>query len=215
MFFKKYKIIGLIVGLGIIILLIFGGSRDVKSETIEPILEIKEEKKIEIQEYYYVDIKGMVNNPGVYKVNNDERVIDVINKAGGLTDEADTSLINLSKKVKDEMVIIIYSKEEVLNSNPPNEIIKIVEKECMCSEINNDSCINVALDSSISDSGYISLNKATLEELTSVPGLGESKAKSILEYRSLNNGFKTIDELLNVSGIGEKVFEKIKIYFSL
>ena len=57
---------------------------------------------------YKVDIKGEVNNPGVYQLSEESRVIDVINSAGGLTDKANTSLINLSKKIKDEMVIIIY-----------------------------------------------------------------------------------------------------------
>lgn len=212
MIFKKYKFLIFTIIIGIFILVIFNPFNKVKSETIEPMLEIKEPKNIVLNTEYYVDIKGMVNVPGVYKVNGNERVIDVIEKANGLKENADTSLINLSKKVNDEMVIIIYSKEEVSNNNKVNEIVKIVEKECICPEIKNDSCVNNNL---VSDNGYISLNNSTFEELTSIPGLGESKAKSILEYRSKNNGFKSIDELMNVSGIGEKVFEKIKVYFSL
>lgn len=212
MIFKKYKFLIFTIIIGIFILVIFNPFNKVKSETIEPMLEIKEPKNIVLNTEYYVDIKGMVNVPGVYKVNENERVIDVIEKANGLKENADTSLINLSKKVNDEMVIIIYSKEEVSNNNKVNEIVKIVEKECICPEIKNDSCVNNNL---VSDNGYISLNNSTFEELTSIPGLGESKAKSILEYRSKNNGFKSIDELMNVSGIGEKVFEKIKVYFSL
>lgn len=215
MIFKKYKL--LILGAFIILLLviIFNNVKKVNSQTIEPVLEIKED---EVEpEFFYVDIKGMINNPGVYKINSDKRVIDVINEAGGLKENADTSLINLSKKVMDEMVIIIYSKDEIENTSKKQEIVKIVEKECVCPEIKNDSCINTNknADSFISDSGYISLNNSTLEELTSIPGLGEAKAKSIIEYRSKNSYFKSIDELMNVSGIGEKLFEKIKVYFSL
>ena len=72
---------------------------------------VKENEEI-IEEYIYVDIKGEVNNPNVYKVNNNLRVIDIINLAGGLTENADTSNINLSKIVTDEMVIVIKNKED-------------------------------------------------------------------------------------------------------
>ena len=77
---------------------------------------IKEETLTEVEEEtrkVYVDIKGAITNPGVYEVDKTKKVIDVINLAGGLTSEADTSMINLAKQVKDEMVVIIYTKKEV------------------------------------------------------------------------------------------------------
>ena len=95
----------------------------------------------------YVDIKGEVIKPGVYKISGDSRIIDVVNIAGGFTKNADTSLLNLSKKVIDEMNIKIYSKREVENAlkevNEPTivEIIKEVEKECICPTV-NDVCNN-------------------------------------------------------------------------
>lgn len=168
-----------------------------------------------------VDIKGQVVNPGVYELSNNSRVIDVINMAGGLTDIANTSLINLSKKIEDQMVIIIYSDDEVMNSNVKEieTVFKVVEKECVCPVIKNDGCINTELDNNINDdsdviSNKININTASLEELMTLTGVGESKAKSIIEYREKSK-FTSIEDIMNVSGIGELAFEKIKEYITV
>lgn len=168
-----------------------------------------------------VDIKGQVVNPGVYELSDSSRVIDVINMAGGLTDIANTSLINLSKKIEDQMVIIIYSDDEVINSNIKEieTVFKVVEKECVCPVIKNDGCINTELDNGVNAggnviSGKININTASLEELMTLTGVGESKAKSIIEYRE-NNKFTSIEDIMNVSGIGESAFEKIKEYITV
>ena len=138
-----------------------------------------------------------------------ERVNDVIKKAGGLTSFADTSMINLSQKVKDEMVIIIYSKKEVAEMNK--------KEPCVCPE-NNDACIdekNKATDISKEKdikktNDKISINTATKEELMTLDGIGESKAESILEYIKEKGKFEKIEDIKNVSGIGEALYEKIK-----
>lgn len=139
-------------------------------------------------------------------------VIDVINLAGGLTENADTSLINLAKQVTSEMVIIIYSKEEVELAKQEEPIIKIVEKECVCPEIKNDSCLeNIKKDDKTEVvNGKVNLNTATFDELQTLDGIGESKAKTIIAYREENGNFENIEELLEVSGIGEALYEKIK-----
>ena len=181
------------------------------------VLEEKEENKEEIS---FVDIKGQVLNPGVYKVYKNTRVIDVINMAGGLLDNSDTSKINLAKKVKDEMVIIIYSKEEIKK----NEI-----KEVNINYSFNDALINdkdvLTNDNKISNSNtsnsniskenkLVNINTCTKEELLTLSGIGESKANAIISYREENGGFKTIEDLLNVSGIGNSIYEKIKNYIT-
>jgi len=103
-----------IVTISIIIFLTLNNKNDSKEE---PLLvekkEPKKEKSKTSKELVKVDIKGAINNPGIYSLNTDSRVVDVIEMAGGLTEEADTSVINLSKKLSDEMVIIIYTKTEV------------------------------------------------------------------------------------------------------
>lgn len=174
----------------------------------------QEENKNKI---YNVDIKGAVKNPGVYKINSDLTVNDAIILAGGLTKEADTSVINLAKKIKDEMVIIIYTKEEVKKSNIVDTVIKVVEKECICPNIQNDGCLNTEIKDNITNNennSLININTASVEELQTITGIGESKAKSIIEYRKNNGLFESIEDIKNVEGIGDKLYETIKVYIT-
>lgn len=156
----------------------------------------------------FVDIKGAVKNPGVYEVSSNSRIIDVIKKAGNLKKNADTSIINLSKKVKDEMYIIIYTKEELSDYKekilPSSKIVKEVEEKIICPDTDNDGCINNS-----SSSYKININNASLSELSSLTGIGEGKAKKIIEYREKNK-FENIEDIKNVPGIGNSLYEKIK-----
>ena len=184
----------------------------VKENTIEEKEEIKEEII-----KYHIHIKGAINNPGVYELSSDLTVNDAIKIAGGLTKDADTSVINLAKKITDEMVIIIYTKEEVKKSNIVDTVIKVVEKECVCPNIKNDGCLNTEIDDTISNkenSELININTATEEELQNIKGIGSSKAKSIIEYRNENGNFKSIEDIKNVEGIGDTLYETIKIYIT-
>lgn len=169
-----------------------------------------------IKTFCHVDIKGAVANPGVYQVECGNNVNDIIKLAGGLTDNSNTSVINLAKKITDEMVIIIYTNEEVKNSNVVNTVVKFVDKECVCPSVKNDGCLNTELDKNNNENfpDKININTATVEDLMSLSGVGESKAKAIIEYRNKNGNFKSIEDLLNVSGIGEKLYEEIKIYLT-
>ena len=181
-------------------------------------------KKGEKNEYntLFVDVKGSVNNPGVYEMDVGKRVIDAINLAGGLTENADTINLNLSKKLSDEMYIVVYSKEEIYsynkNSKQDNEEITCASQECVCPDVKNDACINtqgnVKNDNTKEDNQTskekVSINKASKEELMNLSGIGETKAEAIISYRNENGNFKNIEDIKNVSGIGEAVFEKIK-----
>lgn len=173
------------------------------------IKKVKEKEKNEIK----VDIKGQVVNPGVYVVNKNTRINDVIKLAGGLTYKANTDYINLSKKIEDEMVIFIYSdyeisklKEEekikeqmptltdenlIVSKSTTNKTQKEIEKE----------------DNNITDK--ININTATKEQLMQLSGIGESKAESIISYRKKKK-FDNILQIKEVSGIGDSIFEKIK-----
>ena len=163
---------------------------------------------------YKVDIKGMVKKPGVYEVNVDSRVEDVISKAGGLLKEADTSVINLSKKISDEMVIIIYSKEQVKDFSDVLTEEEIVLESCIQNNgvLQNNACIdnNNSEEEREEESTLININTATIEQLQTLTGIGESKANAIIEYRNKNGKFKKIEDIKNVTGIGEVLFEKIK-----
>lgn len=190
-------------------------SEDIVLNTEEEEIEVKKPEEEEQVTYYQVDIKGEINNPGIYEVKEGSRVIDVIRLAGDLTSNADTSVLNLSKKVKDEMVIIVYSYDEVANFTETKEKEKIEQEACIKqSELINGACIG---DSSLTNqeensepSIKISLNNATLEELMTLNGIGESKAKAIIAYRDTVGAFKSIEELKNVDGIGDTLFEQIK-----
>ena len=219
-YLKKYRYI-ILSGLLIIVFLFFNKNSDEIELTSDLSLEIKEEVTEEIpkEEKIKVDIKGAVKNPGVYEINSNRRVADAIEISGGLTNDADTSIINLSKNLTDEMVIIIYTKEEVAEMLKGSTSIKYIEKECICPKIENDACIDNVIDNkpdtNSSNEQKVSLNSATIDELMQLPGIGEVKAKAIIAYREENGGFKSIEELLEVNGIGESTFNKIKDQLSL
>ncbi len=216
--FTKYKffiIIGSII-VALIIINLYPYNEPANEEAIESEVTVKP-KTTEKESLVKVDIKGQVNQPGVYELSSSSRVIDVINKAEGFTPNADSSLINLSKKIKDEMVIIVYSKDEVQKMKEDDEVT------CECQSV-NDACTEEELpllientsdetdtdNSQNKTSQKISLNQSSLSELQTLNGIGEAKAQAIIDYRNENGPFKTIDEIKNVSGIGEALFDKIK-----
>ena len=211
-----FLICGVLGSLGTFFLLRKTPQKDKKEE--ELVLSTSDEKEEEEKEeekqdeFYLVDIKGEVNAPGTYSVKDGSRVIDVIRLAGDLTANADTSVINLSKKVEDEMVIIIYSQEEVANFVQTKEIEQQKQEECrqpQSSTIINDACI--IEEAGENDTlGKISINTATKEELMTLNGIGEAKAEAIIKYRDEIGSFQSIEEIKEVSGIGEELFAQIK-----
>lgn len=162
-------------------------------ETIQPIEEtIPMESTAEeaVQQQVFVDIKGAVMYPGVYELQPDKRIFDAIQLAGGYIENADTQLVNHAQKVQDEMVIYIPIKGEQLEDISSNLLMLPLESQ------NKSQKINV--------------NTADAETLATLPGIGPSKAHSILSYREEKGRFQTIDDVRNINGIGDKTFEKIK-----
>ena len=170
-----------------------------KEEENEETIEEKKEEIIKVT----VDIKGMVENPGVYEVDSTYRVNDVIELAGGLKEGADTSKINLAKLVKDEMTIVIYSTEEVEEEYKNRVCI------CNCPEITNDACIEEESED------LININTCTEDDLMSIKGIGKAKAEAIIKYREDNGNYNSIEDIKKVSGIGDALFEKIKVYITV
>ncbi len=179
-------------------------------------------------EIYYVDIKGAVNHPGVYSINKGKRIIDALNKAGGVLENANTSLLNLSMEVKDGMVIIIYSSEELNNFSKLKEEEETKSEICQ-KDVYNDACIcnsntevvdnapkkeednNKTLKENAKvASEKVNINTASLAELMTLSKIGESKANAIIQYRNDNGNFKSIEEIKNVNGIGDSIFDTIK-----
>ncbi|MFO7154312.1 MAG: helix-hairpin-helix domain-containing protein [Caldicoprobacter oshimai] len=135
-----------------------------------------------------VYIVGAVRYPGVIEVEEGSRLIDVLELAGGATEEADLEKVNLALRVQDEgMYKIPKIGEELLEQNP-------------------------AVSGTTSEQGQQKVNINTADEATldTLPGIGPSKAKRIIEYREQNGPFKSVEEIKNVSGIGDKTFEQLK-----
>ena len=215
---KKKEIIIVSIILILLILTIFywlnlkKNNKKVLKKDKEVVQKLEKKYEKEVEKSVKVDIKGEINNPGIYELDESMRVIDVIELAGGLTNNADTSVINLSKKLKDEMVIIIYSKYQVKNFEATKEKEKVVQEKCIQENENalkNDACINDTNSKDTNTQSKVNINTASLEELQTLPGVGESKAKSIIEYREKQK-FKTIEDIKNVTGIGDSLFAKIK-----
>ena len=204
----------LLIGLFVILITNSNNNIDAKDNKKDSIKLVKETKKDEKIEKIKVDIKGLVNNPGVYEIDKNSRVIDVINISGGLVEGADTDSINLSKILKDEDVIIVYNI---------NDYDKLKEefntKIEYCKKDNNDSCVTEVAsnnDTGINDNNtIININNASINELTTLPGIGDEKAKKIVEYRETNGLFNSIDDIKNISGIGDSIFDKIKEFITI
>lgn len=141
-----------------------------------------------------VEIKGEVKKPDVYELDENSIVKDLIDKAGGLTENADLTNINRAKKLQSHELIYIGNKNDAqLNKGNPNT-----------SELGNSSAVKG------SSNGIVNINTADTEELKTLNGIGDAKAKNIIDYREQNGGFKSIEDLKNVTGIGDKMFEKIR-----
>ena len=230
---KKYKylitiiLILSIIMLGIIIKINLDKNKELNIDNEIFSYEKEKDVKEKISEYK-VDIKGAIANPGVYIGNDNTRVIDIIDMAGGLLENSDITVINLSKKVFDEMVIIIYTKEELekmLNGEEINYDNIITDKEILFPDIKNDAVIEEETNTSNNEStkeeskteeiSIVNINTASIEELDSLPGIGSSKAQNIIDYRNINGKFGSIEEILNVSGIGTAIYEQIKTYITV
>lgn len=134
-----------------------------------------------------VDVKGAIKTSGVYEVEADNRVVDVIEKAGGFSKKADKKQINLAKQVRDEMVIYVPKKGEDIKAGG-----------------------GIAQSSGSKQQEVIPLNTAKATELQELPGIGPQKSKAIIDYREEHGSFNKVEDLLNVTGIGEKTLEKLK-----
>ena len=204
---KEYKIIVICVSLG----LVLGGflllkpvaqtpakESNLQSEVIAVPKDSTDEKedgnqKEEVveQDLITVDVKGAVKSPGIYDLPVGSRINDAVQKAGGLTDNADSKSINLAQKISDEALVYVPTKEEVAN------------QESYSNATGNK------------ESKKVNLNKASLEELKQVKGLGAKRAQDIIDHRESNGKFKSVDELKKVSGIGAKTIEKLKEYVTV
>ena len=206
---KEYKIIVICAGLGLLV----GGFFLLKPAPQTPVQETnlqaevtavskdsvsekevrKEEKEEPLeQDLITVDVKGAVKSPGIYDLPIGSRVNDAVQKAGGLTEQADSKSLNLAQKVSDEALVYVPTKGEEASQQSGSGATSSTSKE-----------------------KKVNLNKASLEELKQVKGLGGKRAQDIIDHRETNGKFKSVDELKKVSGIGAKTIEKLKDYVTV
>lgn len=137
-----------------------------------------------------VYISGEIKNPGVYEIEDGERLEDLIKKAGGMTNDANDRTLNLAERLEDQMKIYIPNKNEA-NSEENNDPSQIESKEISAK------------------SSLININTASKDELMSLPNIGEKRAEAIIEYRKTNK-FDKIEDIKKIRGIGDKYFEALK-----
>lgn len=154
--------------------------------------EINQPDEVAINKEVVIDVKGAVVKPGVYVMKNGDRIHHVIERAGGLTNDANELSINLAALLEDGMVVYVPKNGE-----------------------ESDQIATSVVTAGATDSNKVNINKATLEELQTLSGIGPSKATAILSYRDESGPFKKEEDLLNVSGIGEKTFEKLKEHITV
>ena len=204
---KEYKIIVICTGLGLFIggffLLKPAPQTPVKETNLQAEVaavskdsvsenEVKKEEPVE-QDLITVDVKGAVKSPGIYDLPVGSRVNDAVQKAGGLTEQADSKALNLAQKVSDEALVYVPTKGEEAASQQAGP----------------------GTASSTSKEKKVNINKASLEEIKQVKGLGGKRAQDIIDHRESNGKFKSVDELKKVSGIGAKTIEKLKDYVTV
>ena len=156
---------------------------------------IKENTKI------IVHVSGAVRNEGIVELKEKARVADAIEMAGGITEDAYMKDVNLATILEDGMKIYIPTKEEVEKQG--ENINDSVSKDTNLDIYNNGS-------NTSKKNNKVNINTASKEELDTLPGIGESTANKIINYRKENGKFKTIEEIKEVSGIGDSKFEDIK-----
>lgn len=207
---KKEKILLVMAGLGLVLYGLWTGLGKKDKGIIEGLTDPPSQESIEEEEsdnpeasqeessepapLLYVHVDGAVKNPGVYEFPEGARVKDAIEGAGGLTSVGDTGSLNLAQRLSDEMKIHVPKEGEAVAPS--------------------DLTTHPSGGGGEGKAGKVNINRASLEELTSLPSVGESRAREIISYRE-RSPFVKPEDIMNVSGIGQKTFDKMKDLISV
>lgn len=169
-----------------------------KNGSKEPLGGTATEDLIELYEVY---LCGCVKKPGVYTLEAGSRLYEYLELAGGYTPDADTEYENLARTLSDGEKVYFPSRSQVSSGEYKENITS-----------NNKDFNNTDDNTS---SNKVNINTAGIDELTTLAGIGESRAKSIIDYRQANGEFKAVEDIMLVNGIKESVYEKIKEYITV
>ena len=185
--FKMLSII-LILLIAVILRIHDADKADISIESAEPSEETEYSEESSVQpQVIFVDISGAVEKPGVYEVSEETRLFEVIEMAGGLSEDADADHVNQASFVEDGQKIIIPVKGSDAAGDLLSETAGVT----------------------VEGSGYININTASADELKTLNGIGDAMAERIIEYRS-QRAFKSKEDIMSVDGIGSKTYDKIK-----
>lgn len=168
---------------------VFGGCRAKPqietqgAEILEDTKETEEKEQETLEKMIYVQVSGAVASPGVYELPEGSRVFEAIELAGGILENADAGQMNQAEVLSDGEMIYVRSQGEAETEGA----LKVQQED-----------------------GKVNLNTATEEQLMTLPGIGQAKAKSIIAWREENGNFSKIEDLMEIEGIKEGVFSKIK-----
>lgn len=160
-----------------------------------------------------VYVTGAVKNEGVYELDYNSRVVDCIEAAGGFTDEADLSNVNLACLLDDGVKVCVPKKGDVSNEIGDISDVVISSGSGVIYEEKSDAKTGTSLNSSSKNDFYnkkVNINTASQSELETLPGIGSATALKILDYRKQNGKFKSVDDIKKVKGIGDSKFSNIK-----
>lgn len=224
---KEIKIIGIIVALIISVVIGYSIVKSNREIIIEPVersestIEAIEtsvsndnvilpmDNKANSEEEIKVYVTGCVNKRGIVTLKKGQLIDDAVNAAGGLTDQADINSINLVYKLKDNVMLYIKSKKEILNSDKGEMGAGV--------SITSDSGKGALIisDSEDKPGGKVNINTASASELETLPSIGASTAQQILDFRKKNGPFRKIEDIMKVPGIKESRFNSMKDFISV
>lgn len=203
--FNNKKLIIIIVIITICVITYFFKTKEESEIEFISNTTISNQNKIEekeTNEKIIIYITGEVINSGVYEMEENNRISDAIERAGGLTEKAYVKDLNLAQILEDGMKIYISNIDEM-----KNQIINEEKLETEKNNLNDNTSDNSKL---LKTNKKININTATQSDLQKLPGIGESTALKIINYRKEKGKFSKVEDLKNVKGIGDSKFSKIK-----
>lgn len=173
---------------------------DLVIETADEQADMQQDVEVQsaVSESIFVQVIGAVNAPGVYELPLGARVFEAVQAAGGMTEDAVAESLNQALELSDGQMIVVYTQQEwsQMQEGTDMSIAGVVESSEMTGQVPGD--------------GRVNINTASLDELCTISGIGQSRAQSIVTYRQQHGAFGSIEDIMKVSGIKEGLFQKIK-----